>query len=134
MTILYIFTSQSKFEIMKDKITAALLAFFLGGIGIHRFYLGENWLGFFYLIFCWTFIPLFFAFIDFICFLVMSQQTFDSKYNQNTIIYRGFNYPSDNYENKSSNIAEEIERLHSLKEKGIISYEDFEKAKSKLLG
>lgn len=27
---------------MKNKITAALLAFFLGGIGIHEFYLGEK--------------------------------------------------------------------------------------------
>jgi len=118
---------------MKDKTVTALLAFFLGGIGVHRFYLGETWLGFFYLIFCWTFIPLFFAFIDFICFLVMSQETFDSKYNQNTIIYRGFNYPSDNFESRKTNVAEEIQRLYDLKEKGIISNEDFEKGKSKLL-
>lgn len=29
----------------KSKITAALLAFFLGGLGIHRFYLGYTWQG-----------------------------------------------------------------------------------------
>ena len=27
---------------MKDKTTAALLAFFLGGFGVHKFYLGEK--------------------------------------------------------------------------------------------
>ncbi|TJY66707.1 TM2 domain-containing protein [Sphingobacterium alkalisoli] len=31
---------------MKDKTTAAVLAFFLGGIGVHRFYLGQNDIGF----------------------------------------------------------------------------------------
>ena len=29
----------------KSKVTAALLAFFLGGLGIHRFYLGYTWQG-----------------------------------------------------------------------------------------
>lgn len=35
---------------MKSKTTAAILAIFLGGLGIHRFYLGENSKGFIYLI------------------------------------------------------------------------------------
>ncbi|RKO71209.1 TM2 domain-containing protein [Sphingobacterium puteale] len=42
---------------MKDKTTAALMAFFLGGFGAHRFYLGQIGLGFLYLLFCWTLIP-----------------------------------------------------------------------------
>ncbi len=48
---------------MKSKSTAALLAFFLGGLGIHRFYLGQNGVGILYLLFCWTFIPAFIAFL-----------------------------------------------------------------------
>jgi len=67
---------------MKSKSTAALLAFFLGGIGIHRFYLGQTGMGFLYLIFCWTFIPAFVALIDFFLLLFMSTQRFDMKYNR----------------------------------------------------
>ncbi|HXL55740.1 MAG TPA: TM2 domain-containing protein, partial [Chitinophagaceae bacterium] len=64
---------------MKNKITAAILAFFLGGIGIHRFYLDEAGKGILYLIFCWTFIPAIIAFFDFIIFLTMSEENFNSK-------------------------------------------------------
>lgn len=35
----------------KNRISAALLAFFLGGIGVHKFYLGKVGQGFLYLIF-----------------------------------------------------------------------------------
>jgi TM2 domain-containing membrane protein YozV len=66
----------------KSRIAAALLAFFLGGFGIHKFYLGQVGLGIVYLIFCWTFIPAIIAFIEFILFLVMSDETFNQKYGQ----------------------------------------------------
>lgn len=36
----------------RNKIVAILLAFFLGGIGVHRFYLGYNGMGLFMLLFC----------------------------------------------------------------------------------
>ena len=36
---------------------AVLLAVFLGGVGAHKFYLGQSGLGVLYLVFCWTFIP-----------------------------------------------------------------------------
>ncbi|MBU3916237.1 NINE protein [bacterium] len=64
----------------KSKITAALLALFLGGIGVHKFYLGQVGKGFLYLIFCWTFIPVIIAFIEFIVLLVMSNEDFNRKY------------------------------------------------------
>jgi TM2 domain-containing membrane protein YozV len=67
---------------MKNRITAALLAFFLGGFGIHRFYLGQGGLGILHLIFCWTFIPAIISLIDAIIFLTMSDQAFDQKYNR----------------------------------------------------
>jgi len=63
----------------KNKVTAGLLALFLGGLGIHRFYLGQWW-GIFYLLFCWTFIPSIVAFIEAIVFLVTDDATWNAKY------------------------------------------------------
>ncbi|SHO61532.1 TM2 domain-containing protein [Pseudoxanthobacter soli DSM 19599] len=64
----------------KSRVTAALLAFFLGGFGVHRFYLGRPWTGLLYLLFCWTFIPAILAFIEFIIYLTMSDEAFAAKY------------------------------------------------------
>lgn len=48
----------------KDSTVGVLLALFLGGLGVHHFYL-RNWLaGFIYLAFCWTFIPAIIAFVE----------------------------------------------------------------------
>ena len=66
---------------MKSKTTAALLAFFLGGFGIHKFYLGKTGAGVAYLIFSWTGIPSIIAFVEFILLLVMSDTEFNAKYN-----------------------------------------------------
>lgn len=66
---------------LKDKNIATILALFLGGLGIHRFYLGQPLIGILYLIFCWTFIPLCLSIIDFFAFIFMSQNRFNSKYN-----------------------------------------------------
>jgi TM2 domain-containing membrane protein YozV len=66
---------------MKNKIVAALLAFFLGGFGIHKFYLGQTFKGIIYLIFFWTFIPAIIAFFEFIILLVMSDDDFNKRYN-----------------------------------------------------
>lgn len=67
---------------MKSKNTASFLALFLGGIGIHRFYLGQTAKGIFSLIFFWTYIPLLISIIDFIVFITMSEEKFNIKYNQ----------------------------------------------------
>lgn len=108
---------------MKNKTTAAILAFFLGGIGIHRFYLGQSGLGILYLIFCWTFVPAIIALVDFIILLTMDEDKFNMKYNPGKILHQAMNV----------NSAEELGRLHVLMEKGVITMEEFQKSKAKLL-
>ena len=67
----------------KNKLAAALLAIFLGGLGIHKFYLRKVGMGILYLIFCWTGIPAIIGFIEGIYYLCISYQTFNDKYNRN---------------------------------------------------
>ena len=64
----------------KNRITAALLALFLGGFGIHKFHLGQSGAGIIYLLFFWTFIPAILAFIDFIVLMTMSDSSFNQTY------------------------------------------------------
>ena len=49
-----------------NKVVYCVLAFFLGGIGAHKFYAGKVGAGIVYLLFCWTFIPGVIAFIELI--------------------------------------------------------------------
>lgn len=65
---------------MKSRIVAALLAFFLGGLGAHKFYLNKNGKGFLYLIFCWTYIPAIVSLIEAIGYLLQSDADFQAKY------------------------------------------------------
>ncbi|HEY0626437.1 MAG TPA: TM2 domain-containing protein [Allosphingosinicella sp.] len=63
----------------KSKIAAGFIALFLGGLGIHRFYLGQWW-GLFYLLFCWTFIPAVIALVEAIVFFCTSDEAWEQKY------------------------------------------------------
>lgn len=65
----------------RNRLAAALFAFFLGGFGAHKFYLGKIWVGVLYLIFSWTFIPTIIAFIEGILLLIMSDSDFQKKYS-----------------------------------------------------
>ncbi len=67
----------------KDKNAAAILALFLGFLGIHRFYLRQTGLGVLYLLLAFLF-PLTFilGFIDAIVFFSMDEAAFDAKYNR----------------------------------------------------
>lgn len=58
------------------------MALFLGGFGIHRFYLGQIGLGIFYCIFFWSPIPWILGLIDAIAFFSMDRDRFDIKYNK----------------------------------------------------
>lgn len=126
---------------MKSKTTAAILAIFLGGIGVHRFYLNQSGLGILYLLFCWTFIPLIVSLIDFIWLLTMDENRFNMKFNAtyqypnpypaNTNIT--VNNGTHNTGNNQSSTSEEIKKLYDLKEKGIITQEEFDLKKKLLL-
>lgn len=63
----------------KSKVVAGFLAFFLGGLGIHRFYLGQWW-GLFYLLFALTYIPSVISFIEAIVFWCTSDDSWNDKY------------------------------------------------------
>lgn len=65
----------------KSKVAAGLLAIFLGGLGVHRFYLGQWW-GIFYLLLFWTLLPGLIALIEGIVFLVTNQESWDQRHNE----------------------------------------------------
>lgn len=65
---------------VKSKVVAALLAIFLGGFGIHKFYLGKKVQGIVYLLLCWSYIPGFLGLIDGIIMLLQSEEKFTQKY------------------------------------------------------
>ncbi|WP_410087564.1 NINE protein [Barnesiella intestinihominis] len=121
----------------KNRITAALLALVLGGIGVHRFYLGKIASGVLYLLFCWLFfIPAIIAFIEFIVLICMSDEEFDRRYNAYaiappTIVVN----PTTEVTVKSDNTTyvEEVKKLYDLKVKGMITDEEFEQKKKMLL-
>lgn len=71
----------SKSLATKSRVSAALFAFFLGGLGAHHFYLGHVGFGVFYLLFCWTFIPALVALFEGISYLSMSDAQFAARYS-----------------------------------------------------
>ena len=105
---------------MKNKTTAGIFALLLGTFGAHKFYLGNTGKGILYLCFCWTAIPTFISLIEGIQYLTMSDLDFDKKYN-------------DGKQSTQVNTADELEKFHGLKEKGIISNAEFEAKKKQLL-
>ena len=69
-----------------SRIAAALLAFFLGTLGVHRFYLGRTGTGLLMLLLSITVIGLFitgpWALVDFIRYLMMSDREFARRYER----------------------------------------------------
>jgi RNA polymerase subunit RPABC4/transcription elongation factor Spt4 len=63
-----------------NRTTAGILGIVLGGLGVHKFYLGQIFMGLIYLIFCWTFIPAFIGLIEGIYYLTMTDSEFARKY------------------------------------------------------
>ncbi len=55
-------------SVRRDEVVGILLALFLGGFGIHHFYLRRTGLGILYVCLCWTPIPWVLGFIE--CFFM----------------------------------------------------------------
>lgn len=64
----------------KNRVTAALFAFFVGGLGAHKFYLGQTKMGIVYVLFCWTLIPMILGLVEGIIYLTKSDAEFERKY------------------------------------------------------
>ena len=64
---------------VRSKIAAGILAILLGGLGIHKFYLGKIGQGILMLLFCWTMIPGIIGLVEGILYLTMSDEEFSMK-------------------------------------------------------
>ena len=111
---------------VKDKTVAVVLAFFVGGFGVHKFYLGNNLAGVLYLLFSWTLIPSLIAFFDFLGLLFMSEQAFNVQFNGGTL-------PGGRILRSATDVTAALEQLQKLYDKGIITAEEYEEKRLKLL-
>ena len=66
----------------KSRVAAGILGIFLGGFGVHKFYMGKIGMGILYLLFCWTFIPGLIGFVEGIIYLCEDDAKFASRLNQ----------------------------------------------------
>ena len=57
-----------------------MITFFFGGYGAHKFYVKKFGMGVLYLLFCWTMIPFIAAFIEFIIYIIKSEQDLETAY------------------------------------------------------
>jgi len=64
----------------KDRIAAAVLGVFLGGLGVHKFYLGDVGRGILYLCFSWTLLPSLIGLVEGIIYLTKSDAEFQAQY------------------------------------------------------
>jgi TM2 domain-containing membrane protein YozV len=111
---------------LKNRVVAIILTFFFGALGIHKFYLGHNFAGLMYLIFSWTFIPALLSIFDFFGLVLMSDQAFNAQYN-NTVI------PFQTNSNIQTNSITTLTELKKLYDQGIITAEEYETKRRKLL-
>ena len=69
---------------MNQKSIAIMLAIFLGGIGIHKFYTNRPGWGFLYLVFCWTFVPAVIAILEAISWMSYRDDRFRTEIMRQT--------------------------------------------------
>ena len=64
----------------KSRVTAGVLAILLGGLGVHKFYLGKAGIACLYILFCWSFIPAIIGIVEGILYLTMDDESFKAKF------------------------------------------------------
>ncbi|MFN3316456.1 MAG: NINE protein [Raineya sp.] len=128
---------------MKSRVVSAILSFVLGGWGVQHFYLGNVGKGVLSVIFSWTFIPTIIGIVEGIKFIAMSDEEFNAKYNAPkshltnlTGLLLELNQNKLNYQSQftNQNVADELEKLANLMDRGLITFEEFERRKKKILG
>lgn len=120
---------------MKSKTTAYLLWFFLGLLGVHKFYLNKTGMGILYfftcgLFFIGWFIDLFTLGSQVDVYNVMFGRGFGT--NNNNVNNIVVNVPGHSAANPPS-VHEQVTRLFELKEKGMITEEEYNLQKAKVL-
>ena len=101
---------------ISKRIAFALFAILLGGIGVHKFYVKEHGWGIIYLLFCWTYIPAILGIIEGIIALSSTDKEFCEKYEIEDDALT---------DNANKDYLSELNSLNELKDKGIISKEEF---------
>lgn len=74
--------SQRAPEAPKSKIAAGILGILLGGIGVHKFYLGKIGMGILYIVFCWTGIPSIIGLVEGIIYLTTSDEKWAQRFER----------------------------------------------------
>lgn len=110
---------------MRNKTIAALLCFFLGAFGAHKFYIGQNLAGILYLLFFWTGIPALIAFVEFFLLIFMADDDFNLRFNKMATKSGGAVSAKD----ATSALAD----LKNLYDSGVITAEEYEEKRQKLL-
>lgn len=64
----------------RSRKTAGILAILLGGVGAHKFYLGQTTNGILYLVLCFTLVPALLGLIDGIRILAMTDARFRERF------------------------------------------------------
>jgi TM2 domain-containing membrane protein YozV len=123
---------------MRNRFIAVALAFIGGTFGIHNFYLGRVGRGLASVFFSFTVIPWVISIVDGVKMLIMSDEEFDLKYNHSSYHRQildkfGSSLMNQPHFTGKPQVAQELEKLAILMDKGLITFEEFEKQKSKLL-
>lgn len=116
---------------MRNRVIALIITFFAGAFGIHKFYLGKNFEGIMFFLFSWTCIPAVLAFFDFLGLAFMSDEAFNRQFNGVTATPKTFakNKPQES----SREIAATLGELKKLYDSGVITAEEYETKRRKLL-
>lgn len=109
----------------RNKLAAGILAILLGGIGVHKFYLGKIGIGVIYLLFCWTGIPAIIGLVEGIIILCQSDEDFIQKYNVE--LEQNPSY----FSNVSK--ADELTKWKALYDNGDITREEYDRFRERLL-